>query len=143
VLGCGVLQPALKNADIGVAMGIMGTEVAKSAADVILMDDNFCSIVNGIEEGRTLFDNLTKTIAYTLTHLVSELVAVIINIIWSVPAGASTLMILSIDLVTDVSRAWHPCASCRCEPDKECILVCVIRRCPPVSPTLGSPRSPT
>jgi sodium/potassium-transporting ATPase subunit alpha len=102
------MQPALKNADIGVAMGIMGTEVAKSAADVILMDDDFCSIVNGIEEGRTLFDNLTKTIGYTLTHLVPELVAVIINIVFMVPAGMSTLMILSIDLVTEVSVARRP-----------------------------------
>jgi magnesium-transporting ATPase (P-type) len=63
-------------------------------------------VVTRMMAGRTLFDNLTKTIAYTLTHLVSELVAVIINIIWSVPAGASTLMILSIDLVTDVSPAY-------------------------------------
>jgi sodium/potassium-transporting ATPase subunit alpha len=89
-------------------MGIMGTEVAKSAADVILMDDDFCSIVNGIEEGRTLFDNLTKTIAYTLTHLVPELVAVIINIVFMIPAGMSTLMILSIDLVTEVREARTP-----------------------------------
>jgi sodium/potassium-transporting ATPase subunit alpha len=69
------------------------------------MDDDFCSIVNGIEEGRTLFDNLTKTIAYTLTHLVPELVAVIINIVFKIPAGMSTLMMLSIDLVTEVRKS--------------------------------------
>ncbi len=64
------------------------------ATDVVLMDDDFCSIVNGIEEGRVLFDNLTKTIAYTLTHLIPELVAVLINIVFSIPAGMSSLMIL-------------------------------------------------
>jgi sodium/potassium-transporting ATPase subunit alpha len=86
-------------------MGIMGTEVAKAAADVVLMDDEFCSIVNGIEEGRTLFDNLTKTIAYTLTHLVPELVAVGLAIIFNIPPGMSTLMILSVDLITEVRGA--------------------------------------
>lgn len=83
----------------------------QSAANVILMDDDFCSIVNGIEEGRVLFDNLTKTIAYTLTHLVPELVAVCINILFSIPPGMSSLMILSIDLLSEVppaiSFAWE------------------------------------
>ena len=104
-------SPALKNADIGIAMGIGGTEVAKCAANVVLMDDDFCSIVNGIEEGRVLFDNLTKTIAYTLTHLIPELVAVLINICFSIPPGMSSLMILSIDLLSEVppaiSFAWE------------------------------------
>ncbi|TFJ81370.1 hypothetical protein NSK_007331 [Nannochloropsis salina CCMP1776] len=108
-------SPALKNADIGIAMGIMGTEVAKGAANVVLMDDDFCSIVNGIEEGRVLFDNLTKTIAYTLTHLVPELMAVLINICFTIPAGMSSLMILSIDLLTEVppaiSYAWEQAES--------------------------------
>ena len=104
-------SPALKNADIGIAMGIGGTEVAKSAANVVLMDDDFCSIVNGIEEGRVLFDNLTKTIAYTLTHLIPELIAVLINICFTIPPGMSSLMILSIDLLSEVppaiSFAWE------------------------------------
>lgn len=104
-------SPALKNADIGIAMGIGGTEVAKSAANVVLMDDDFCSIVNGIEEGRVLFDNLTKTIAYTLTHLIPELLAVLINIVFTIPPGMSSLMILSIDLLSEVppaiSFAWE------------------------------------
>jgi len=104
-------SPALKNADIGIAMGIGGTEVAKSAANVVLMDDDFCSIVNGIEEGRVLFDNLTKTIAYTLTHLLPELVAVLINICFTIPPGMSSLMILSIDLLSEqppaISFAWE------------------------------------
>ena len=66
---------AIRQANVGIAMG-SGSDVAKNTADILLLDDNFSSIVNGIEEGRVLFDNLTKTIAYTLTHLIPELLAV-------------------------------------------------------------------
>ncbi|SPQ93560.1 unnamed protein product (mitochondrion) [Plasmodiophora brassicae] len=95
-------SPALRRADIGIAMGLRGHDVARDAADVVLVDDDFCTIVNGIEEGRLIFDNLRKIIAYTLTHLVAEVAAIAITLLAGLPPGLNSFMILSIDLGTEV-----------------------------------------
>ncbi|CAK4076927.1 unnamed protein product [Aphanomyces euteiches] len=106
VTGDGVNDsPALKKADIGVAMGIMGSEVSKEAADMILLDDNFASIVHGVEEGRIIFDNLKKSIAYALAANIPELVPVLLNVIISVPLPLTSLLMIAICLGTDMVPA--------------------------------------
>jgi len=97
--------PALKNADMGVAMGVAGTEVAKEAADMVLMDDNFATIVAAVEEGRAVFSNIKKFIAYILTSNVPEILPFIAFVLLGIPLPLTVVLILSIDLGTDILPA--------------------------------------
>ncbi|EKE11269.1 MAG: hypothetical protein ACD_15C00112G0013 [uncultured bacterium] len=94
--------PALKKADIGIAMGVVGTDVSKEAADMILLDDNFISIVKAIKEGRTIFRNLQKFVHYVLTSNASELFTIIFGVILQIPSPMTAIQILATDLGTDL-----------------------------------------
>ncbi len=97
--------PALKAADIGVAMGRSGTDVAREAADMVLTDDNFASIVAAIEEGRAVYDNIRRFVTYIFTSNVPEIVPFILFVLAGIPLPLTVIQILAIDLGTDLVPA--------------------------------------
>ncbi|XP_015783121.1 sodium/potassium-transporting ATPase subunit alpha [Tetranychus urticae] len=96
-------SPALKQADIGIAMGVTGSDVSKQAADMILLDDNFATIVAGVEEGRLVFENLKKSMKYLLTSNMPEVVPFLLFVILDIPLPLGIITILCIDLITDLA----------------------------------------
>ena len=97
--------PALRAADVGVAMGSRGTEVAKQAADIVLSDDNFTTIVAAIEEGRAIKTNIRRFVSYVMTSNVAELAPFLVYIFLPVPLPLAVIQVLAIDLGTDLVPA--------------------------------------
>ncbi len=97
--------PALKHADIGIAMGRTGTDVARESADMVLLDDNFASIVAAVEEGRAVYDNIRKFLTYILTSNVPEIVPYLAFVLFKIPLPLTIIQILAVDLGTDMLPA--------------------------------------
>lgn len=93
--------PALKNADIGIAMGKGGTDVAKNAADMILMDDNFVTIVEAVKQGRNIFDNIRKAVHFLIATNIGEIVAIFIGLLLGIKSPLTAIQLLWVNLVTD------------------------------------------
>jgi sodium/potassium-transporting ATPase subunit alpha len=112
--------PALKAADVGIAMSLSGTDVAREAADIVLLDDHFASIVAGIEEGRAVFANLQKFTTYVLASNIPEIVPLLVYIALPVPLALTVIQILSIDLGTDLL----PAIGLGQEPPERDVMAC-------------------
>ena len=104
--------PAVKEADIGVAMGITGTDVTKEAASVILLDDSFATLVAAVEEGRVIYQNIRKFIRYLLSCNIGEVVTMFFAMLMGMPIPLLPIQILLINLATDglpaIALGWIP-----------------------------------
>ena len=94
--------PSLKEADIGVAMGASGTDVAREAADIVLLDDSFASIVKAVESGRAIYENIRKFIVYVFSHNWAELIPYVLYAVLAIPLPLLVVQVLAIDLAIDV-----------------------------------------
>jgi Ca2+-transporting ATPase len=97
--------PALKRSDIGVAMGISGTDVAKGAADMVLTDDNYASIVAAIDQGRVIYSNIRKFVFYLLSCNLAEILAILLAILAGLPSPLTAIQLLTLNLITDGAPA--------------------------------------
>ncbi len=120
--------PALKNADIGCAMGRAGTDVAKSAADMILTDDNFATIVEAVREGRSIYDNIRKSVHFLLSSNIGEILTILLAVICKLPAPLAAVQLLWVNLVTDSL----PAIALGVEPPERSVM-----KRKPVSPQKG------